>query len=92
MTDSPEGYDYPPEVRFEIPETDISAYRRAVDFLNLINVDVLCLQHEFGIFGCRRPPCADVAGEISACRLVTTIIRFLPRERFGRDPHTGVVY
>ena len=51
MTDSPEGYDYPPEVRFEIPEQDISAYRRAVDFLNLINVDVLCLQHEFGIFG-----------------------------------------
>ena len=51
ITDSPEGYDYPPEVRFEIPEQDISAYRRAVDFLNLINVDVLCLQHEFGIFG-----------------------------------------
>ncbi|MGB8467302.1 MAG: hypothetical protein WCE49_20310 [Terrimicrobiaceae bacterium] len=23
MTDSPEGYDYPPEVRFEIPEQDI---------------------------------------------------------------------
>ncbi|HET9523802.1 MAG TPA: glycosyltransferase family 4 protein, partial [Terrimicrobiaceae bacterium] len=30
---------------------DISAYRRAADFLNLANVDVLCLQHEFGIFG-----------------------------------------
>ena len=51
MADSQEGYDYPPEVRFEIPEQDISAYRRAADFLNLINVDVLCLQHEFGIFG-----------------------------------------
>jgi hypothetical protein len=51
MTDSPEGYHYPPEVHFEIPEQDISAYRRAADFLNLINVDVLCLQHEFGIFG-----------------------------------------
>ena len=51
MTDCPTGYDYPPEVRFEIPEQDISAYRRAADFLNLINVDVLCLQHEFGIFG-----------------------------------------
>ena len=38
-------------MRFEIPEQDISAYRRAADFLNLINVDVLCLQHEFGIFG-----------------------------------------
>src|SRR6478752_7945119 len=51
VTDRPEGYHYPSEVRFEIPEQDISAYRRAADFLNLINVDVLCLQHEFGIFG-----------------------------------------
>jgi glycosyltransferase involved in cell wall biosynthesis len=51
VTDCPGGYDYPPEVRFEIPEQDISPYRRAADFLNLINVDVLCLQHEFGIFG-----------------------------------------
>ena len=51
VTDRPEGYHYPSEVRFEIPEQDISAYRRAADFLNLVNVDVLCLQHEFGIFG-----------------------------------------
>ena len=51
MTDRPEGYNYPSEVRFEIHEQDISAYRRAADFLNLANVDVLCLQHEFGIFG-----------------------------------------
>ncbi len=51
LTDRAEGYDYPPEVRFEIPEQDISAYRRAADFLNLANIDVLCLQHEFGIFG-----------------------------------------
>lgn len=51
MTDHPEGYHYPSEVRFEIPEQDISAYRRAADFLNLVNVDILCLQHEFGIFG-----------------------------------------
>ena len=51
MTDCPEGYNYPSEVHFEIHEQDISAYRRAADFLNLANVDVLCLQHEFGIFG-----------------------------------------
>jgi glycosyltransferase involved in cell wall biosynthesis len=51
MSDPPGRYAYPPEVRFEIPEQDISAYRRAADFLNLANVDVLCVQHEFGIFG-----------------------------------------
>jgi glycosyltransferase involved in cell wall biosynthesis len=45
------GYDYPPEVRFQIPEQELEGYRRAADFLNLTNVDVVCLQHEFGIFG-----------------------------------------
>src|SRR6266496_3097047 len=45
------GYDYPPEVRFEIEEQDLSSYQRTADFLNLRNVDVVCLQHEFGIFG-----------------------------------------
>src|ERR1700760_4915414 len=51
VTDLPESYDYPHEVRFEIPERDLPAYRRAADFLNLSNADVLCVQHEFGIFG-----------------------------------------
>ena len=51
VTDLPESYDYPHEVRFEIPERDLPAYRRAADFLNLCNADVLCVQHEFGIFG-----------------------------------------
>src|SRR5215208_8275052 len=45
------GYDYPTEVRFEIQEQEIASYRRAADFLNFANVDVVCLQHEFGIFG-----------------------------------------
>jgi glycosyltransferase involved in cell wall biosynthesis len=51
VNDRPLGYDYPSEVRFEIFEPDLSAYRRAADFLNLLTADVLCLQHEFGIFG-----------------------------------------
>jgi glycosyltransferase involved in cell wall biosynthesis len=45
------GYDYPPEVRFEIAEQDLPSYLRAADFLNITNVDVLCVQHEFGIYG-----------------------------------------
>src|SRR6202142_1330185 len=45
------GYDYPPEVRFEIEEQDLPSYLRAADFLNITDVDVICLQHEFGIFG-----------------------------------------
>jgi glycosyltransferase involved in cell wall biosynthesis len=45
------GYDYPEVVRFEIEEQDQSSYLRAADFLNISNVDIVCLQHEFGIFG-----------------------------------------
>src|SRR5712672_2073347 len=45
------GYDYPEVVRFEIEEQDLSSYLRAAVFLNISNVDLVCLQHEFGIFG-----------------------------------------
>src|SRR3972149_11977354 len=45
------GYDYPAEVRFEIAEQDLPSYLRAADFLNITDVDVVCLEHEFGIFG-----------------------------------------
>ena len=51
VSDHPGAYAYPPEVRFEIPQPDITSYLRAADFLNLAHVDVLCVQHEFGIFG-----------------------------------------
>src|SRR5712671_4073094 len=45
------GYEYPEVVRFEIEEQDLPSYLRAADFLNISNVDLVCLQHEFGIFG-----------------------------------------
>jgi glycosyltransferase involved in cell wall biosynthesis len=51
VTDSGRSYEYPPEVRFEIPEADVQSYLRAADFLNLSHADVLCVQHEFGIYG-----------------------------------------
>lgn len=53
VNDVPEGYPYPPEVRFEITEQDLSSYRRAGDFLNFTNAEIVCLQHEFGIYGGR---------------------------------------
>jgi len=45
------GYEYPDVVRFEIEEQDLPSYQRAADFLNISNASVVCLQHEFGIFG-----------------------------------------
>jgi glycosyltransferase involved in cell wall biosynthesis len=51
VNDNVEHYTYPPEVRFEFEEKDLDSYRRAADFLNFNNADVLCVQHEFGIYG-----------------------------------------
>ena len=51
VTDIEEGYDYPERVRFEIKEQAIDSYKAAADFLNLNDIDAVCLQHEFGIFG-----------------------------------------
>ena len=51
VNDREGGYEYPEAVRFEVEEQDLASYQRAADFLNISNVDVVCLQHEFGIFG-----------------------------------------
>jgi hypothetical protein len=51
VNDLADGYDYPAEVRFEIAEQDLTSYLRAADFLNITDVDVVCVEHEFGIFG-----------------------------------------
>lgn len=51
VNDRQEGYEYPRRVRFELQEKDLDSYRRAADFLNFNNAEVLCVQHEFGIYG-----------------------------------------
>ncbi|UCE06128.1 MAG: glycosyltransferase family 4 protein [bacterium] len=45
------SYHYPAEVRFEMAESDLASYQRAADFLNFSNIDVVSLQHEYGIYG-----------------------------------------
>ncbi len=51
VNDREEGYDYPARVRFEFAERDVASYRRAAEFLNINNVEVISVQHEFGIYG-----------------------------------------
>ena len=53
MNDPGHRHVYPSRVRFEIGEGDLTSYRRAADFLNVNQVDVLSVQHEYGIFGGR---------------------------------------
>jgi glycosyltransferase involved in cell wall biosynthesis len=52
VTDRPD-YAYPPEVSCEIAEGSVSSYRRAGQFINASGADVVCLQHEYGIYGGR---------------------------------------
>ena len=53
VNDTEESYSYPPRVRFELSEDNLASYRQAADFLNFSNIDLVCLQHEYGIFGGR---------------------------------------
>src|ERR1043166_485259 len=46
VNDIEDGYDYPAEVRFEIAEQELPSYLRAADFLNISDVDMVCLEHE----------------------------------------------
>ncbi len=51
MTDPGATYDFPPAVRFQIRDDMLADYDGAADFLNASGVDVVSLQHEYGIFG-----------------------------------------
>ena len=51
VNDTEEGYSYPSRIRFELSQDDLASYRQAADFLNFSNIDLVCLQHEYGIFG-----------------------------------------
>jgi glycosyltransferase involved in cell wall biosynthesis len=51
VNDTEAGYAYPPRVRLALTQDDLSSYEHAADFLNFTNFDLVCLQHEYGIFG-----------------------------------------
>lgn len=51
INDVPEGYAYPSAVRFELNQQALPEYRQVCDYLNMSRVDVVCVQHEYGIFG-----------------------------------------
>ncbi|HUP65084.1 MAG TPA: glycosyltransferase family 4 protein [Thermoanaerobaculia bacterium] len=51
MNDAGHRHAYPERVRFELSDGDARAYTRAADYLNVNAVDVISVQHEYGIFG-----------------------------------------
>ncbi len=51
VNDTDQGYDYPARVRWSLSQDDPVSYQQAAEFLNFNNIDMVCLQHEYGIFG-----------------------------------------
>ncbi len=51
VNDTEEGYSYPARIRFELSQDELASYRQAADFLNFSNIDLVCMQHEYGIYG-----------------------------------------
>src|SRR5437899_6697657 len=79
VNDIKAGYEYPAVVRFEIVEQDLSSYQRAADFLNIGNVDIVCVQHEFGIFG--GPAGSHVLAVLRELKIpVATTLHTVPQE------------
>lgn len=50
LNDPSETYNYPEEVVFQIQRDRIEDYYRAADYINQSDIDIVCLQHEFGLF------------------------------------------
>src|ERR1700720_4182932 len=51
VNDTDQGYDYPARVRWSLAQDNVTSYQEAAEFLNFHNIDMVCLQHEYGIFG-----------------------------------------
>ena len=51
VNDPDSSYKYPEQVRLELTQEDLASYERAADFLNYNGNDLVCLQHEYGIYG-----------------------------------------
>jgi len=51
VTEPAGRYQYPAEVKFEIRQEVKGDYARAAEFVNFNRVRLVCIQHEYGIFG-----------------------------------------
>lgn len=51
VNDPDSSYQYPEQVRLELAQDDRASYERAAEFLNFNGNDLVCLQHEYGIYG-----------------------------------------
>jgi glycosyltransferase involved in cell wall biosynthesis len=92
MNEAGRRYAYPERVRFEIAATDVASYRRAADFLNVSPVDLVSVQHEYGIFGGRAGSYLFALLRDLRMPIVTTLHTILaepnPQQRVAMDELT----
>jgi glycosyltransferase involved in cell wall biosynthesis len=72
---------YGPEVRWRIRQGDAESYRTAAEQINAAAIDVVSLQHEFGLYGSWGDPFVDhLTGFLDVLQkpLVTTLHSVLP--------------
>ena len=87
VNDTQLGYDYPARVRWSLAQDDLSSYEQAAQFLNFNNIDMVCLQHEYGIFG--GPAGSHILRLLRALKMpVVTTLHTVLREP---DPHQLMV-
>lgn len=51
MNDEGQEYEYPWEVKLRVGQHEAQDYKLAAQYINQSSADIVCLQHEFGIFG-----------------------------------------
>src|SRR5438876_9054032 len=79
VNDTESGYAYPERVRLALQQDDLSSFEQAADFLNFTNFDLVCLQHEYGIFG--GPAGSHILGLLRRLRMpVITTLHTVLRE------------
>jgi len=50
-TKAAQGLDYPAMVKHVLPQYNLAEYRATAEFINHSGAEVLCVQHEFGLYG-----------------------------------------
>ena len=78
VNDHQNAYRYPPRVQIEVDQHDPASYAIAAERLNESGADILCVQHEFGIYG--GPAGSHLIGFLDAVAMpvVTTLHTVLP--------------
>ena len=81
MTDPGRTYDYPRAVCFQVHDEKVDDYVQAAKFLNNADIDVVSLQHEYGIFGGRPVVISLSSCRASKCRLSRRFTQYSANRR-----------